>query len=69
MAANPALTQQAGRGNPVVTALVTRARNGDRQAWDALVDRYPRWSGPSAVGTGCGPPTPTTPPRPSGSTS
>jgi hypothetical protein len=24
----------------VVTGLVTRARNGDRQAWDALVDRY-----------------------------
>jgi hypothetical protein len=42
MAANPALTQQASRGrdDPVVTGLVTRARNGDRQAWDALVDRY-----------------------------
>jgi len=42
MAANPALTQQAscGRDDPVVTGLVTRARNGDRQAWDALVDRY-----------------------------
>jgi RNA polymerase sigma factor (sigma-70 family) len=26
--------------NPVVTDLVTRARAGDRQAWDALVDRY-----------------------------
>ena len=24
----------------VVTDLVTRARNGDKQAWDALVDRY-----------------------------
>ena len=24
----------------VVTELVTRARNGDRQAWDALVERY-----------------------------
>ena len=25
---------------PVVVDLVTRARDGDRQAWDALVDRY-----------------------------
>ena len=25
---------------PVVTDLVTRARNGDKQAWDALVERY-----------------------------
>ena len=25
---------------PVVTDLVTRARNGDAQAWDALVERY-----------------------------
>jgi RNA polymerase sigma factor (sigma-70 family) len=42
MATNPALTQQASRGrdDPVVTSLVTRARNGERQAWDALVDRY-----------------------------
>jgi RNA polymerase sigma factor (sigma-70 family) len=42
MAANPALTQQASRGrdDPVVIGLVTRARNGDRQAWDELVDRY-----------------------------
>ena len=42
MAANPALTQQAsrGRGDPGVTGLVTRARDGDRQAWDQLVDRY-----------------------------
>src|SRR5437016_12775255 len=33
-------------GDPLVTALVTRARNGDKQAWDALVERYaPRiWS-------------------------
>ena len=28
------------RNDPVVTDLVTRARNGDRQAWDALVERY-----------------------------
>ena len=28
------------RDDPVVTALVTRARNGDKQAWDALVERY-----------------------------
>jgi RNA polymerase sigma factor (sigma-70 family) len=42
MAANPALTGQASRqrDDPVVTGLVNRARNGDRQAWDALVDRY-----------------------------
>src|SRR5262245_6226737 len=42
MAANLALTQQASRGRDdlVVTGLVTRARNGDRRAWDALVDRY-----------------------------
>ncbi len=25
---------------PVAAELVTRARNGDRPAWDALVDRY-----------------------------
>ncbi len=42
MATNPALTQEASRGrdDPVVTGLVTRARNGERQAWDALVERY-----------------------------
>ena len=42
MATNPTLTQQASRGrdDPVVTGLVTRARNGERQAWDALVERY-----------------------------
>jgi RNA polymerase sigma factor (sigma-70 family) len=42
MAANPARTGQASRGpdDPAVTGLVTRARDGDRQAWDALVDRY-----------------------------
>jgi RNA polymerase sigma factor (sigma-70 family) len=28
------------RDDPVVTDLVIRARNGDRQAWDALVERY-----------------------------
>ena len=28
------------RGDPVVTDLVIRARNGDKQAWDALVERY-----------------------------
>jgi len=41
MATNPPITQQAsGRDDPVVTGLVTRARNGERQAWDALVERY-----------------------------
>jgi RNA polymerase sigma factor (sigma-70 family) len=28
------------RDDPVVTDLVIRARNGDKQAWDALVERY-----------------------------
>jgi RNA polymerase sigma factor (sigma-70 family) len=28
------------RDDPAVTALVTRAANGDKQAWDALVERY-----------------------------
>ncbi len=28
------------RDNPFVIDLVTRARTGDKQAWDALVDRY-----------------------------
>jgi RNA polymerase sigma factor (sigma-70 family) len=28
------------RDDPAVTALVTRARHGDQQAWDALVERY-----------------------------
>ena len=28
------------RDDPVVTDLVTRARNGEKQAWDALVERY-----------------------------
>jgi RNA polymerase sigma factor (sigma-70 family) len=32
--------RQPGPGGPVVTDLVTRARNGDKQAWDALVERY-----------------------------
>jgi RNA polymerase sigma factor (sigma-70 family) len=28
------------RDDPVITDLVTRARSGDQQAWDALVERY-----------------------------
>jgi RNA polymerase sigma factor (sigma-70 family) len=42
MAANPSFTQQASLmcTDPVVAGLVIRARNGDRQAWDELVDRY-----------------------------
>ena len=42
MSANPNLAEQADsrREDPVVADLVTRARAGDRQAWDALVDRY-----------------------------
>lgn len=31
---------QALRDDPPVTNLVARARNGDKQAWDALVERY-----------------------------
>ena len=39
--------------DPSVTDLVTRARNGDKQAWDALVERYrPARCGQSATGTG-----------------
>ena len=42
MAASPSFTQQASLmcTDPVVTGLVFRARNGDWQAWDELVDRY-----------------------------
>ena len=42
MVTNPSVTEDADRrrDDPVVTDLVTRARNGDRQAWDALVERY-----------------------------
>lgn len=35
-----ASTDLAEDAPPVVVDLVTRARNGDRQAWDALVERY-----------------------------
>jgi hypothetical protein len=37
---NPDLIDGAsqGRGCPVPADLVTRARNGDKQAWDALVE-------------------------------
>jgi len=36
------MTAEAGpmRRNPPVTDLVIRAKNGDKQAWDALVERY-----------------------------
>ena len=42
MVSNPTLTHGASRGrdDALVTGLVTRARNGERQAWDALVERY-----------------------------
>jgi len=42
MATDPAPTRPTtrGRDDPLVTGLVTRARNGDQQAWDALVERY-----------------------------
>jgi RNA polymerase sigma factor (sigma-70 family) len=42
MFTSPNLAQEAKpiRDNPMVTDLVTRARNGDKQAWDALVERY-----------------------------
>jgi RNA polymerase sigma factor (sigma-70 family) len=39
---NPSLAEDANRrrDDPAVTRLVTRAKNGDQQAWDALVERY-----------------------------
>jgi RNA polymerase sigma factor (sigma-70 family) len=42
MATNPDPTEGAspGRGGPAAADLMTRARNGDKQAWDALVERY-----------------------------
>ena len=42
MATNPDLTEGASpeRGGPAAADLVARARNGDKQAWDALVERY-----------------------------
>jgi len=42
MSANPDLAQDAHpvRDDRVVTDLVSRARNGDKKAWDALVERY-----------------------------
>ncbi|MGH3173517.1 MAG: RNA polymerase sigma factor [Streptosporangiaceae bacterium] len=42
MAMNPDLANSAGQGpgRPVAADLVARARNGDKQAWDALVERY-----------------------------
>ncbi|HEX5291267.1 MAG TPA: sigma-70 family RNA polymerase sigma factor [Streptosporangiaceae bacterium] len=36
----PANGASRGRGRPEAADLVARARNGDKQAWDALVDRY-----------------------------
>src|ERR1700722_11425070 len=33
-------TSSAAVTDPAVTDLVRRARNGDEQAWDALVERY-----------------------------
>ena len=41
MTANPNLAEDANqiRDDPVVTDLVSRARNGDQTAWDALVER------------------------------
>jgi RNA polymerase sigma factor (sigma-70 family) len=37
---DPANGASQGRGHPVAADLVARARNGDKQAWDALLDRY-----------------------------
>ena len=37
---DPANSASQGRGRPVAADLVVRARNGDKQAWDALVERY-----------------------------
>ena len=39
-AASQCTPPAAMRDNPVVIDLVTRARDGDKQAWDALVERY-----------------------------
>jgi hypothetical protein len=42
MVMNPDLTNGASqeRGGPMAADLVTRARNGDKQAWDALDDLF-----------------------------
>ena len=42
MATNPSRTHEASRMrlDPVVADLVNRARTGERQAWDAMVERY-----------------------------
>jgi len=42
MATNPSRTHEASRkrDDPVVADLVNRARTGERQAWDTLVERY-----------------------------
>jgi hypothetical protein len=42
VATNPDLTDAAsqGRGGPAAADLMTRAGNGDKQAWDALAERY-----------------------------
>ena len=37
---NCAEAADSGPGDPVIVDLVSRARTGDRQAWEALVDRY-----------------------------
>ena len=68
MATNPALTQKASRGrdDPAVTGLVTRARNGERQAWDELVNRYAPLIWSICRKYPRRPPTPKTPPRTSG---
>ncbi|HTQ94164.1 MAG TPA: sigma-70 family RNA polymerase sigma factor [Streptosporangiaceae bacterium] len=38
--AGPPAGADSRRDDPVTTDLVTRARTGDQQAWDALVERY-----------------------------
>jgi RNA polymerase sigma factor (sigma-70 family) len=42
MSTNPNLAEDANqiRNDPGVTDLVSRAKNGDKKAWDALVERY-----------------------------
>jgi RNA polymerase sigma factor (sigma-70 family) len=37
---DPANGASQGRGRPVAADLVASARNGDKQAWDALVERF-----------------------------
>ena len=56
------------RDDPPVADLVARARDGDVQAWDALVERYAPLIWSICRNTGSVPPLPRTSPRASGCT-